>query len=220
MKARIQDVCEWLGLQATDEQVAAAAGFLELLARWNSVYNLTSVREADAMFTQHLADCLALVPHLMAQGSVSRVLDVGSGGGLPGVVIAIFMPKVQVCCVDAVGKKAAFVRQVAGSLGLRNLSAVHGRVETLRKTDYDLITSRAFATLEKFVQLTEGALAAGGVWVAMKGRAPDDEVAALPDRIEVFHVEPLQVPGLDAQRCLVWMRPKPSHPAHCVPPAA
>jgi 16S rRNA (guanine527-N7)-methyltransferase len=206
VKPQIEDLCRALALPAKEVQVAAAADFLGLLAHWNSVYNLTSVREAGAMLTQHLADCLAVVPSIEAHRVQGRVLDVGSGGGLPGVVLAIFMPHLQVCCVDAVGKKAAFIRQVAGVLRLGNLSAVHGRVEDLRGPSFDLVISRAFATLDKFVRLTEGAARPGGLWLAMKGRVPDDEINALPDRVEVFHVEHLQVPGLDAQRCLIWMR--------------
>jgi len=110
--------------------------------------------------------------------------------------------------VDTVGKKAAFVRQVAGELGLSNLHALHARVEVLPNAPFDVITSRAFASLPDFVRLTQGLLAPHGVWMAMKGRRPDDELAALPADIEVFHVEPLAVPGLDAERCLVWMRPR------------
>jgi 16S rRNA (guanine527-N7)-methyltransferase len=147
-------------------------------------------------------------------------LDVGSGGGLPGVVIAIFVPQAEVCCVDAVGKKSAFVRQVAGAQGLANLSAIHGRVESLRERSFDIVTSRAFASLDKFVQVTAHLLRPGGSWVAMKGRVPQDEMAALPDRIEVFHVEQLRVPGLDAQRCLVWMREKSAQTANPASPAA
>jgi 16S rRNA (guanine527-N7)-methyltransferase len=172
------------------------------------------------MFTQHLADCLAIVPSLTARAAMGRVLDVGSGGGLPGVVIAIFVPQAEVCCVDAVGKKSAFIRQVAGALGLGNLSAVHGRVESLREPAFDTITSRAFASLEKFVQVTANAVRPGGNWVAMKGRVPQDELQALPARIEVFHVEQLIVPGLDAQRCLVWMREKSAPTATPVSPVA
>jgi 16S rRNA (guanine527-N7)-methyltransferase len=208
VKPQIEELCRALALPAKEAQVAAAADFLGLLAQWNSVYNLTSVREAGAMLTQHLADCVAVVPSIEAHGVQGRVLDVGSGGGLPGVVLAIFMPHLQVCCVDAVGKKVAFIRQVAGVLRLGNLSAVHGRVQDLRAPPFDLVISRAFATLDKFVQLTAGAARPGGRWVAMKGRVPDDEINALPDRVEVFHVEHLQVPGLDAQRCLIWMRPR------------
>jgi 16S rRNA (guanine527-N7)-methyltransferase len=127
---------------------------------------------------------------------------------LLGVVIAIFVPQAQVCCVDAVGKKSAFVRHVAGALGLGNLSAIHGRVESLREPPFDTLISRAFASLEKFVGVTAAALRPGGIWVAMKGKVPQDEIADLPGRIEVFHVEHLRVPMLEAQRCLVWMREK------------
>jgi 16S rRNA (guanine527-N7)-methyltransferase len=144
-----------------------------------------------------------------------NILDVGSGGGLPGVVLAITMPGVTVDCVDAVGKKAAFVRQVAGELGLPNLHAHHSRVESLRPpvaavAGYHLITSRAFASLADFTAWTAHLLAPGGAWAAMKGQQPDDEIQALNGRVEVFHVEPLAPPGMTAQRCLVWMRPRPA----------
>jgi 16S rRNA (guanine527-N7)-methyltransferase len=134
-----------------------------------------------------------------------RLLDVGSGGGLPGVLIAVLCPGLQVSCVDTVGKKAAFIRQVGAELGLRNLRAEHARVEQLPGR-YDLITSRAFATLADFVALTRERLMPEGLWLAMKGKRPDEEIAALTTDVEVFHVEPLAVPGLDAERCLVWMR--------------
>lgn len=135
-----------------------------------------------------------------------RLLDVGSGGGLPGVVLAIGCPHLQVTCVDTVGKKAAFIRQVAAELKLPNLRAEHARVEQLNSR-FDLITSRAFASLLDFVSLTRDRMAEGAVWMAMKGKQPDEELAVLPPDVKVFHVEQLNVPGLDAQRCLVWMRP-------------
>ncbi len=161
------------------------------------------------MLTHHLADCLAVVLPLARHLRAGRVLDVGSGGGLPGVVLAIMLPALNVSCVDTVGKKAAFVRQVAGTLGLANLHGLHGRVEQLQTPPFDLVTSRAFATLADFTQLTAPLLAPNGVWMAMKGKAPTDEHAALPPSVQVFHVEQLQVPGLAAERCLVWMRPAP-----------
>lgn len=201
----IAALCAALALPVSPAQVTALQRYLDLLQRWNSTYNLTAVRERDAMLTQHVADCLALVPALL-RTRPRRLLDVGSGGGLPGVVVAIFMPETDVTCVDAVAKKMAFVRQVAGGLQLPNLHALHSRVEALREPAFDLITSRAFASLTDFVTLTAAHLAPMGVWVAMKGKTPDDEIAALPQGVEVFHVEPLAVPGLDAQRCLVWMR--------------
>ena len=135
---------------------------------------------------------------------------VGSGGGLPGVVLAALQPGWQVDCVDTVVKKVSFIRQVAVELRLPNLQGLHARVESLAPPagGYPLITSRAFASLADFTALTRHLLSDGGVWVAMKGKLPADEQAALPDSVEVFHVEQLQVPGLDAQRCLVWMRPR------------
>jgi 16S rRNA (guanine527-N7)-methyltransferase len=203
----IESLCERLGLAVSAAQVAALRQYLDLLQRWNQTYNLTAVREREAMLTQHLADCLALIPALQRL-QPRRVLDVGSGGGLPGVIIAVLLPACEVTCVDAVGKKMAFVRQVAGALRLQNLHALHARVEALRSPAFDLITSRAFASLADFVALTARHLTPGGVWVAMKGKTPDDELAALPPRVEAFHVEQLAVPGLEAQRCLVWMKPR------------
>jgi 16S rRNA (guanine527-N7)-methyltransferase len=136
------------------------------------------------------------------------VLDVGSGGGLPGVVLAICMPELNVSCVDTVAKKAAFVQQVAASLKLSNLCGIHARVETL--TDpYPVICSRAFASLPDFVTWSRPALAEGGVWMAMKGKHPQGEIDDLPADVKVFHVEPLTVPRLDVERCMVWMRPDP-----------
>jgi 16S rRNA (guanine527-N7)-methyltransferase len=135
----------------------------------------------------------------------TRLLDVGSGAGLPGVVIAIACPHIQVTCVDAVAKKAAFVQQVAASLGLPHLRGLHQRIEHIH-TPHDLVCSRAFASLSDFVKGSARALAPGGVWLALKGKSPDDEVSQLSAGAQVFHVEQLLVPGLDAQRCLVWMR--------------
>ncbi|MEI7464682.1 MAG: 16S rRNA (guanine(527)-N(7))-methyltransferase RsmG [Burkholderiales bacterium] len=209
-----------LELLAAPESVDSLLGYLDLLQCWNATYNLTAVRDPQDMLRQHLADCLAVIAPMVrqldsvmgkAEGGARRslrVLDVGSGGGLPGVVLALMFPGWHVVCVDAVGKKAAFIRQVAVELGLRNLDAEHARVEALKTGPFDVITSRAFASLGDFTRLSRASLAPHGVWMAMKGRAPTDELAAIPDDIEVFHVEPLSVPGLDAERCLVWMQPK------------
>lgn len=199
-------LCGPLGLAPSPTQARQLHDFMALLARWNGVYNLTAVRDPGAMRIQHLADCLAVIPALARHRTAGRLLDVGSGGGLPGVVIAIMLPGLDVSCVDTVGKKAAFVRQLAGDLGLKNLHAVHSRVESVRGAPFDVVISRAFASLADFVALSRPVLGDGGVWLAMKGQRPDAEIAALPDDVDVFHVEPLQVPQLDAQRCLVWMR--------------
>lgn len=209
MADEISGLCAAQGLTATADQTHRLAHYLELLQRWNATYNLTAVRDPEAMRIQHLADCLAVIAPLQRQAAGGRLLDVGSGGGLPGVVIATLLPAWDVTCVDAVGKKMAFVRQVAGALPLPNLHAEHGRIEALKAPPFDVVTSRAFASLADFTALTRRHLASGGTWMAMKGRVPDDEIAALPADVAVFHVEHLQVAGLDAQRCLVWMRPRP-----------
>ena len=203
-----------LGLELDSMARQRLLAYLDLIARWNRVYNLTAVREPAQMLSHHLLDSLAAWPalarHLNTRGpdvAPARILDVGSGAGLPGVVLAIVERRWEVTCVDAVAKKAGFIRQAAAELGLPNLKAVHARVEDLpADPPHDLITSRAFASLSDFVTLTSGLLAPSGCWVAMKGRVPQDEIDSLPPGVEMFHVEPLAVPGLDAQRCLVWMR--------------
>lgn len=202
---------EALGLALPTAAMEHLLAYLALLRKWNAAYNLTAVRDPAQMRVQHLADCLAAVGPLRRQVGAERrlrILDVGSGGGLPGVVLAIVEPAWDVSCIDTVGKKAAFIRQVAGELALPNLHAVHARVESLAGSPFDVVTARAFASLPDLVRLTRPLLAPGGLWMAMKGRRPDDEIAALPADIDVFHVEPLDVPGLHAERCLIWMRPR------------
>jgi 16S rRNA (guanine527-N7)-methyltransferase len=202
-----------LGLSLSDEQVQRLLGYMGLIQKWNKVYNLTAVRDPADMLTHHLLDSLTAIAPLSrhTQGQPIRLLDVGSGGGLPGVVLAICMPELNVSCVDTVAKKAAFVQQVAVSLKLPNLRGLHARVESL--TDpYQVISSRAFASLPDFVTWSRSALADGGVWMAMKGKHPQDEIDALPEDVKVFHVEPLTVPGLDVERCMVWMKPEDSRP--------
>ncbi|MDO9403702.1 MAG: 16S rRNA (guanine(527)-N(7))-methyltransferase RsmG [Polaromonas sp.] len=204
-----------LRLQLDESQIAGLLDYLDLIRKWTKVYNLTAVRDPAEMLTHHLLDSLAAVPplqrHLQAMGleGGASLLDVGSGAGLPGVVIAICCPGVQVSCVDTVAKKAAFIKQAALALRLGNLTGIHARVESLAGP-YDVICSRAFASLPDFVQWSVGALASGGAWMAMKGKDPVTEVEALPPSVEVFHVEQLQVPGLDAERCILWLRKKQS----------
>jgi 16S rRNA (guanine527-N7)-methyltransferase len=206
---RLQAAADQLQLELSDDAAQRLLAFVDLLRRWNGTYNLTAVRDPDEMLVQHLFDCLAVVAPLSRQlrKRPARLLDVGSGGGLPGVVLAALMPELDVTCVDTVGKKAAFIRQAGVELGLRNLRAEHNRVETLRAEPFDVVSSRAFASLTDFVRLTHRHLGESGVWMAMKGKRPDDEIAALPADVHVFHVEPLNVPEMDAERCLVWLRP-------------
>lgn len=222
-----------LGLELPDAVLSDLHRYEALILKWNRVYNLTALRSPSEVVSHHLLDSLAAVlplrrwlggagvPDLaLALGlgggssaapsgrSAVRLLDVGSGAGLPGVVLALALPGLQVTCVDTVGKKAAFIQQVASELGLKNLRAEHARVESLRALPFDVVTSRAFSSLPDFVHLTSALLAPGGVWMAMKGKRPDDELKLLPGRVDVFHVEPLRVPSLEAERCLVWMRCK------------
>jgi len=199
-----------LQLHLSDAQIDKLLAYLDLIQKWNKVYNLTAVREPQAMLTQHLVDSLSLIPALRrhAAGQPLRLMDVGSGGGLPGIVVAICCSDVDVTCVDAVAKKASFIKQVAAELALTNLHGDHSRVELLKAAPFDLITSRAFASLLDFTSLTRKHLKPGAIWLAMKGQHPSEEMAALPADLDVFHVEQLKVPGLDAQRCLIWIRPR------------
>lgn len=209
-----------LELNLSDGQVVQLLDYLVLIQKWNKVYNLTALREPELMLSHHLLDSLAAVPALRrklaerpaaVQGDAAaplRLLDVGAGAGLPGVVIAICCPDVAVTCVDTVAKKAAFVQQAAVTLKLSNLRGLHARVESLagEAGGYDIVSSRAFASLPDFTSWSRAALATHGIWLAMKGKRPDEEIAQLPADVEVFHVEQLHVPGLEAERCIVWMR--------------
>ncbi len=206
-----------LALDLNDTQVHQLLDYQDLIGKWTKVYNLTAVRDPAEMMTHHLLDSLAVIAPLMRHlektqmadlsraGQGSSLLDVGSGAGLPGVVIAICCPTVAVTCVDTVAKKAAFIKQAALALKLPNLTGLHARVESIEKS-FEVICSRAFASLPDFTQWSAGALASGGVWLAMKGKQPADELTALPPSVGVFHVEQLKVPGLDVERCLVWMQ--------------
>jgi 16S rRNA (guanine527-N7)-methyltransferase len=211
LESRLRSGAQTLGIELSDGQAAQLLDYLELIGKWTKVYNLTAVRDPGEMLTQHILDSLAVVPPLRrhAAGRAVRVLDVGSGAGLPGIAIAICCPDVRVDCIDTVAKKAAFIQQAAGALRLPNLRGLHGRVEQVTEP-YDVVSSRAFASLADFVNWSDRALAPDGVWLAMKGRRPDAEIAELPPTAEMFHVEQLSVPGLDAERCIVWMRRRSS----------
>jgi len=208
-KALLRRGAHQLGCPLSDAQTAALLAYLSLLLRWNRTYNLTAIRDPQQMLTQHLLDSLSIVPPLRRHTADRpfRLLDVGSGGGLPGVVIAAVMPVASVTCIEAVGKKAAFIRQAGFELGLASLVVAHGRVENDDSGLFDVVTSRAFASLQDFTTMTASKPRIGGVWVAMKGKLPEAEIEALDPRgAAVFHVEQLTVPLLQGQRCLVWMR--------------
>ena len=199
-----------LHVSLSDAQVQGLLDYQDLIGKWNKVYNLTAVRDPVEMLTHHLLDSLAAVAplqkHLQGRGlSAASLLDVGSGAGLPGVVLAICCPSLAVTCVDTVGKKAAFIKHVALALGLPNLSGLHARVETITQP-FDVICSRAFASLADFAGWSQAALAPGGVWMALKGKHPAEELTMLPPDVAMFHVEPLAVPGLAAERCIIWLQ--------------
>ena len=216
---RLLGAARQLDIHVTEVQCATLLRYLEQLQKWNRTYNLTALRDVEKMLIQHLFDSMALIPPLMkyldtnqAADTSRPLVDVGSGGGLPGVVMAILLPQWQVHCVDAVEKKMAFVRQMAGSLKLGNLYAHHARIEALPPFNAQVVVSRAFASLEDFAQWSGVHVADTGCLLAMKGRRPDDEIEALDRNTgwSVDKVEPLNVPELDAQRCLVWMSRKES----------
>ena len=205
---RLYQGSEVLGLHLSDAQHQHLLTYIDLLQKWNRVYNLTAVKDPEHMLTQHVLDCLAVVRPLKETApSAKNLLDVGAGGGLPSVVLAIACPGLTVLAVDAVAKKAAFIQSIAHTLGLANLQAQHARVESLNQT-FDVVCSRAYASLTDFVLSSRACLAPNGWWMAMKGAVPTEEITHLTDDIEVVQTQKLSVPDLDAQRCLVWMRPK------------
>ena len=196
-----------LSLELTQAQQQALLDYIALLAKWNKVYNLTAVREPEHMLSHHVLDCLAVLPPLKQVFSEALdLIDVGAGGGLPSVVFAIACPHWQITAVDTVAKKAAFIQTTAHSLRLVNLKAVHSRVEALTG-GFDVVTCRAYASLRDFCDSSRHLLKPNGVWMAMKAKLSVEELTDLPATVRVDKVEPLAIPGLDANRCLVWMRP-------------
>ena len=217
-----------LGLALSSEDQHRLLTYLALLDKWNRVYNLTAVRETERMVSHHLLDSLAIVPYLQTEAAFPHpnpppggeganvglrpptAIDVGSGGGLPGIPLAIARPELQVTLIDSVAKKTAFLLQAKAELGLENVSVVTGRVEAHQDpAGFDTITSRAFSDLKEFVTLTRHLLAPGGRWLAMKGLYPHEEIAALPDWVRVSANPVLSIPHLDATRHLIILEPAP-----------
>lgn len=190
-----------LGIALPEEAQHKLLAFRDLLLKWNKTYNLTALRDPAQAISHHLLDSLAILPHIGA----GPLLDVGSGGGLPGIPLAIARPELSVSMVDTVQKKATFLQQAAIELGLKNIQAHHARVEEMQG-QYAQISSRAFAEIGLFISLTRHLLAPGGRWLAMKGVRPDDELQALPADITVEAIIPLKVPGLDAERHLIILK--------------
>jgi len=212
---RLTHALKSLSLIATPSQHKALSEYLLQLLRWNKTYNLTAIRKHDQALVHHIFDSLSLVNPIneiltVHSSAVQTVVDVGSGGGLPGIVIAIMLPRVRVICVDAVEKKTVFIRQIASVLALPNLTAQHARVETLEPLQSIIVTSRAFSSLADFALLAGRHVEKNGYMLAMKGQQPNEEIDALPALTPWFvqAVQPLIVPELEGQRCLVLMRRK------------
>lgn len=207
---RLEQACQALGLEAGPDQQEKLLRYLAQMQRWNRTYNLTAIRDPEQMLVQHLFDSLSVVKPIAdaLAGRPAKVYDVGSGGGLPGVVLAIMQPDWDVSCVDAVEKKTAFVQQMAGVLMLPNLHAMHARIERVAPAECDIVISRAFASLPDFANWAGRHVRADGALVAMKGKVPQEEIEALQTQgaWQVERIQPLTVPDLDAERCLIWMR--------------
>ena len=186
-----------MGLDVSRETQEKLLAYMALLQKWNKVYNLTAVRDPLEMVTLHLLDSLSVLPYIKTK----NLLDVGSGGGLPGIVLAICLPNLQVTTIDTVQKKVIFMRQVKGELGLNNLEVVHARVENYQPSEkFDAIISRAFSEIALLIKLTQHLLTENGKWLAMKGQMPHDELVGLTLKNKII---PLQVAGLDAERHLL-----------------
>ena len=210
----VQACCD-MSLELTDQQQKTLLEYLSQLLKWNKTYNLTAIKDPEQALIQHIFDSLTVIGPLQSyiknkKLQQARVLDVGSGPGLPGVVIATLLPNTEVTCVDTVEKKMTFVRQVIGILGLTNVKAIHQRVEQLKIEPFDIVTSRAFSSLQEFVELAGEQVKKGGAMLAMKGKRPQLEIEALENNTQwcVDSIQELKVPKLDAQRCLVWMKRK------------
>ncbi len=197
----LQDGLAELGIDLPDAAQQKLLAFRDLLLKWNKTYNLTALRDPEQAISHHLLDSLAILPHV----GDGPLLDVGSGGGLPGMPLAIARPQLSVAMVDTVQKKATFLQQAAIQLGLKNVAVHHARVEEMAG-QYAQISSRAFAEIGLFLRLTRHLLAPGGRWLAMKGVRPDDEIAALPVDVVVEKIIPLHVPGLGAERHLIILK--------------
>jgi 16S rRNA (guanine527-N7)-methyltransferase len=210
LEASLQQGAQALGITLDQQQQQQLLAYLDLLAKWNRVYNLTSIREPAQMMTHHLLDSLAVAPAFEA---AQHVLDVGAGGGLPGMILAIWAskakPAMRISMIDTVHKKTAFLTQVKAELGLSNVSVHTARVEQLQVAQkFDVITSRAFAELADFINWSAHLLTDDGQFIALKGVRPDEEIARLPDGWQVTEVRPLVVPGLDAERHLIFIKRK------------
>jgi 16S rRNA (guanine527-N7)-methyltransferase len=201
LRQRLDAGLSALGIALDEAAIARLVDYVELLERWNAAYNLTAVRDPAEMVTRHLLDSLAIVPHVAG----ATLADLGSGAGLPGIPLAIAAPAREILLVDSNGKKARFLREAVRKLALAKTRVAESRVENVEGT-FDCITARAFASLGDMLAWGGHLLAPGGRWLALKGRFPDDELAAVPAAFEVEKTLQMNVPGLDAERHLVILK--------------
>ena len=196
-----------VGYEVSEQQLDLLMRYLAMFIKWNKAYNLSAIRNPADMVVLHLLDSLVIAPHFKG----SNVLDVGTGGGLPGIPLAILFPDTQFTLLDSAGKKIRFLFQVANELGLGNVEVQNVRVEKFDPVDkFDVIISRAFASVEDFVTGSKHLLADGGAFWSMKGQNPVDELSRIEKHYIVASFQPLSVPGLDAERCLIKLQPKTS----------
>lgn len=205
MKSMLQQGLQQMNIDLTVPQQLQLLAFIDLLKKWNSTYNLTALRNDQDVISHHILDSLTLLPYVEhARG----LIDVGSGGGMPGIPVAIARPDLPVALLDANSKKTSFLQQAVIELGLTNIQVITARVEAMVGEQFDVITSRAFAELNDFITITKQLMAKGGCWAAMKGVYPYEEIERLPDNVELIQVDKLTVPHLNAERHMVLVRKK------------
>ncbi|WP_274585227.1 16S rRNA (guanine(527)-N(7))-methyltransferase RsmG [Neisseria leonii] len=204
-KQQLQNGLQEMGLTLGAAQQLLLLEYVALLKKWNRTYNLTALRDENKMISHHILDSLTLLPYV---AGAQTLMDVGSGGGMPGIPTAICRPDLHITLLDANTKKTTFLQQAVIELGLTNVTVAAGRVEAMHDKKVDVVTSRAFAELADFIALTKHLLNENGYWAAMKGVYPYEELEQLPADVEAFKVEKLFVPQLDADRHMVLMRPK------------
>ncbi len=204
-KQQLQSGLQEMGLALTTAQQLLLLEYVALLKKWNSTYNLTALRDENKMISHHILDSLTLLPYV--EGA-KTLMDVGSGGGMPGIPTAICRPDLQITLLDSNTKKTTFLQQAVIELGLSNVTVASGRVEAMHDKKVDVVTSRAFAELADFIALTKHLLNDNGYWAAMKGVYPYEELEHLPANVEAVQIDKLSVPMLGAERHMVLMRPK------------
>lgn len=204
LESQLLEGAKQMGVTLSHQACSQLMDYLALLQKWNKVYNLSAIREPEDMLIKHLLDSLAVVPYI-AQAAPKTLIDVGTGGGLPGIPLAIVFPDMSVSLLDSNQKKTRFLVQAKAQLGLANVQVLHTRVED-HNVQYQAVISRAFTALDKFLFLTQRLLTDDGVWWAMKSQSLPEEMKALPNWVEVKHIYELSIPGLVAERCLVTMQ--------------